>query len=539
MEQRARRVPGAPEVLLGGAGTPTRSRLAKRPVLSGALAALALTAGLSVLLMPLRPQLNAAISALVLVVPVVVGVSIGGFGAGLFAAGVCFVVYDFVFLPPYYTLYVRKGSDWVALGVYAAVTLIVARVVAAANSARSDSQRRAAEVRRLFDVSELLVRELPPSALLEAIVSSVRSAFDLEGVSLLLPVEGRLQLVASAGEPLPAEEAAHLSTGSAQPVPLRPSSLRPSSLLGLLPQGSSPSRTTPGANGPGGPFWQTVALVAGSNAVGLLAVRGASGGREGQELLRAFANHLALALERASLQEEALRARLLGEVDRLRRSLVGAVSHDLRTPLATIKLSASTLLESGALLSPGDLKELASLVDVQADRLDRLVSNLLDMTRIQAGALELRRQPSALAELFEEALAVLGRSGQSGEVTYEAPADLALVDVDPVLVRQALANLVDNALRYSPEGEPVRVVARPAEGQKVEVSVSDKGPGVPEEERARIFQMFERREAGGRGGLGLAIVQAFVEAHGERIWVSQAEGGGARFAFTLPVVREP
>ena len=520
----------------------------KRPAVAGALAALALTAVLTAVLMPLRPQLNGATSALVLVVPVVVGVSIGGFGVGLLAAGVCFLVYDFAFLAPYYTFYVRRDADWVALGVYAAVAPIVARVVAAARSARAESQRRAADVRRLFDVSELLVRELPASQLLESIVSSVRSAFDLEGVSLLLPVDGHLQPVASAGEPLPPEEAAHLSAGGAEPVSLRPVPHKPAPprralLRPAAPEPASKERsldepffapTLPERDG----SWQAVALVAGSNAVGLLAVRGASGGREEQELLRAFANHLALALERATLREEALRARLLGEVDLLRRSLVGAVSHDLRTPLATIKLSASTLLESGPSLTPGDVKELASLVDAQADRLDRLVSNLLDMTRIQAGALELRKQPCAVADLVDEALAVLGRSGQSGEVAWQAPADLALVDVDPVLVRQALANLLDNAFRYSPAGATVTVAARQVAGRKVEVSVSDKGPGVPEEERTRIFQMFERREAGGRGGLGLAITQAFVEAHGERIWVGPADGGGARFAFTLPVARE-
>ncbi len=535
----------------------------KRPAVAGVLAALALTAVLTAVLLPLRPQLSGAPSALVLVVPVVVGVSIGGFGVGLLAAGACFLVYDFAFLPPYYTLYVRRDADWVALGVYAAVALIVARVVAAARSARAESQRRAADVRRLFDVSELLVRELPASLLLESIVSSVRSAFDLEGVALLLPVDGHLQPVASAGEPLPPEEAAHLSAGGAEPVSLRPVPRRPASLRPAprrpFPRRPFPRRPFPRRPGPGRPSpterildepfhartlpgrdgsWQAVALVAGSNAVGLLAVRGASGARDEQELLRAFANHLALALERATLREEALRARLLGEVDLLRRSLVGAVSHDLRTPLATIKLSASTLLESGSSLTPGDVKELASLVDAQADRLDRLVSNLLDMTRIQAGALELRRQPCAVADLVDEALAVLGRSGQNGEVSWQAPADLALVDVDAVLVRQALANLVDNAFRYSPDGATVTVAAREVAGQKVEVSVSDKGPGVPEEERTRIFQMFERREAGGRGGLGLAITQAFIEAHGERIWVGPADGGGARFAFTLPIARE-
>ena len=491
----------------------------RRRALLGVLTALTMAAVLGAALLPVRSHLDAATTALVLVVPVVGGVSIGGFGAGLAAATLCFLAYDFFFLRPYYTFDVARGSDWVALAVYAAVTVIVARVVAAANSARSESQRRAADVRRLFDVSELLVRELPGPELLGTIVKSVRSEFGLEGVSLLLPVDGRLQLVASAGAPLAPEELAHLAAGGAPPVSLGPS--RPA-------RAGAPKAPHPG--------YQVVALAATGRAVGLLAVRGARAGREDQELLRAFANHLALALERATLREEALRARLLGEVDRVRRSLVGAVSHDLRTPLATIKLSASTLLESGSSLAPGEVKELVELVDAQADRLDRLVCNLLDMTRIQSGTLELRRQPCAVIDLVEEALAVLGRSGQSGEVSWQVPAELPLVDVDPVLVRQVLANLLDNAFRYSPAGEAVRVGARPGPGGKVELSVSDRGPGVPEEERAHLFEMFERREAGGRGGLGLAIARAFLEAHGERIWLGA--GGGAQFVFTLPSVPE-
>ena len=231
---------------------------------------------------------------------------------------------------------------------------------------------------------------------------------------------------------------------------------------------------------------------------------------------------------------------MLEEIDTLRRALVGAVSHDLRTPLATIKLSASALVDSGSSLSPDDIKELAELVDAQADRLDRLVSNLLDMTRIQSGALELRRQPAAVGDLVDEALAVLGRSDRSAQVFWTAPDDLPLVDVDHVLVRQVLANLLDNALRHSPPRSLVTVSAVPAGGGKVEVRVSDSGPGIPPEERDRIFQVFNRREAGGRGGLGLAIVQAFLEAHGERIWVEDAHrdhgAKGASFVFTLPRV---
>ena len=138
-------------------------------------------------MVPLRDHINVATPALVLVVPVVAGVTVGGFVAGLVATGACFLIYDFVFLPPYYTLYVDRAEDWVALGVYVVVMVLVSRVVAAANLAKAESELRAAEIRRLFDLSEMLVRELPAPKLLDTIVSSVKSGFNLEGVSLLLP----------------------------------------------------------------------------------------------------------------------------------------------------------------------------------------------------------------------------------------------------------------------------------------------------------------------------------------------------------------
>lgn len=481
-------------------------------------------------MLPLRAHLSPATTALVLVVPVVVAVSVGGFVAGIFATALCFLSYDFLFLPPYYTLLVARGEDWVALGVYGVVMVLVSRLVSVANAAEERSQGREREMRRLFDVSELLVRDLPQGELLDAIVGSVRGAFDLDGVSLLLPEGGHLRVVASSGTAFP-------DLHSSEPMPL------------TLSAGAG--RTPAPGN------YHAVALVASGRPIGLLEVTGGRGTDDERERLRVFANHLAVALERSQLREEALRARLLEEAETLRRSLVGAVSHDLRTPLATIKVSASALLDSAGSLLPADVKELAELMDAQADRLDRLVSNILDMTRIQAGALELRRKPVAVHELVDEAIAVLGGSARPADLRWRASRDLPLVDVDPMLARQVFANLLDNAFRHSPPGSPVIVLARVVPGDsgfpgvapdhravsvdgpagpiglRVEVRVRDGGPGVPEQDRARVFRMFERREAGGRGGLGLAIVQAFLDAHGQSVWVE--DGPGGRFAFTLPV----
>jgi len=480
-----------------------------RQALTGSLAALVLVVVLGAAMLPLRSHLNVATSALILVVPVVVGAALGGFTAGIVGTTLGFFVYDYVFVPPYYTLSVGAAQNWAALGVFVVVTVVISQVVVRLNVARADARIRAAEVRRLFDLSELFVRGSSFPDLLVTIVTAVRQAFDLEGAALLLPIDGNLELVASVGSPLSETELSQLSASQGVPVSLE----------------------TGGEKGHG---VRAVALVASGQGIGLLALRGLGGSSGDRELFRAFTNHLALALERAQLQEQAVRAELLEEVDRLRGSLVGAVSHDLRTPLATIKVSASTLLDPEAPVTEADEQKLLGLIDAQVDRLDRLVSNLLDMTRIQSGSLELRRQPVAMAELVDEALSVLGRSADPKRVTWQAPPDLPPVDVDHVLIRQVLANLIDNATRYAPGATQVTVSARCRGDGLVEVAVSDCGPGVPADERASIFQMFNRREAGGRGGLGLAIARAFVEAHGQRIWVDDGAAPGARFVFTLP-----
>jgi two-component system sensor histidine kinase KdpD len=315
--------------------------------------------------------------------------------------------------------------------------------------------------------------------------------------------------VASTGEPLSDDELGRLEPDSGLPVSLS------TALLGR-------------------DRLRAVALAVSGRPVGLLAVRGLPIASADRELLRTFVNHLALALERTQLREQAVRAELLEEVDRLRRSLVSAVSHDLRTPLATIKLSASNLIDPHVSFSRQDSRELLGLIDLQADRLDRLVTNLLDMTRIQAGALDVRRQPVPVGDLVSEALASLGPSVGPGRIRWMAPTDLPPVEVDHVLICQVLANLIDNAARHGPEDTDITVTAALNGHHQVRVAVTDRGPGVAPDERSSIFQLFNRREAGGRAGIGLAIAKAFVEAHGERIWIEAGAGPGARFVFSLP-----
>jgi len=479
----------------------------------GSVAAVVVMAPLVAVMVPLRSHLSIATSGLVLVVPVVTGVVVGGFAAGVFGVAAGFLVYDLVFIPPYFTLSVGVTENWVALVVYVAVMLLVASVVARLETARAEAHHREEAVRRLFELTDLLIEDRPLSEILELVVSTVHSAFALRSVALVLPVGSRLDVVASAGEPLSESELLRVA-----PEPGVPASLG----------GSTATRRAQD---------QTVALIATGRPIGLLHIWGGDLSRHDQDLMHTFANHMALALERAQLREQALRTELLEEVDRLQRALVGAVSHDLRTPLATIKASASTLRSADADVATADREELLELIDNQTDRLDRLVTNLLDLSRVQAGALELRNQPIALGDLVADAVRGLGYRADATEITVTMEDDLPLVDVDHLLISQVLANLLDNAIRYAPPHTAITVSACLGDDGLVQLAVEDRGPGVPRTERTNVFRMFNRSGTSGGTGVGLSIAKAFVEAHGQEIWVEDGPDGGARFCFTMPAAR--
>ncbi len=481
-----------------------------RRTLGGVLVAVAGTAALSGLMVPARHHLSIATPALVLVVPVVAGVAVGGLAAGVVAVAAGFLAYDLLFVPPYGSLTVGAGENWVALGVYAVVMLVVARVVVFLQRARAEARRNEEATQRLYALSDLLIGDKPGTELLQQIVDTVHQAFRPRWVAALLPENGSLAVAATAGEPLTEAELAELT-----PVPGRPASLRPDREDGGTVR---------------------IVLTARERPEGLVAVAGAPLAPHDQALLRTYANQAALALERSRLRQQALRGELLEEVDRLRDALMGAVSHDLRTPLASVKTAVTTLRRSSPSLGEADRDELLELIETQSDVLDRLVANLLDMTRIQSGALEVRPEISPVADVVEGALRAT--AVPPAAVVATLPPDLPPVEVDQVLMEQVLANLIDNAARHSPDGRPVELTAAAA-GGTVELAVSDHGPGVPPAERERVFQMFNRVSGGGRAGLGLAIAKAFVEAHGETIRVEDAPGGGARFVVTMPPARLP
>jgi two-component system sensor histidine kinase KdpD len=237
------------------------------------------------------------------------------------------------------------------------------------------------------------------------------------------------------------------------------------------------------------------------------------------------------------LAEEAQQAHVQAETERTRNAILSSVSHDLRTPLATITGAASSLLQEGSqAVDPADRLELAKAIYDEANRLDRLLKNLLDITRLEAGAVQLKREWHPLDEVVGAALARLERRLRDHKVEAKLPPNLPLVRIDGVLIEQVLINLLENAVRYAPAGTVIDVGASASEAV-LTVEVADRGAELPPGEEHRVFEKFYRVETDREGGvgLGLTICRGIIAAHGGQIWANNRPGGGAVFRFTLPL----
>jgi two-component system sensor histidine kinase KdpD len=253
-------------------------------------------------------------------------------------------------------------------------------------------------------------------------------------------------------------------------------------------------------------------------------------------LLEAFAGLAALAIERVHLAETARNAQLLEATEKLQTALLNSISHDLRTPLVSVTGALSTLAD-GEKLDEKSRRELIEMAHEEAKRLNRLVGNLLDMTRIEAGALRLQRQPCDVQDVIGSALEEISDRLSGRDVKVDAPDDLPLVPLDAALIVHVLVNLLDNALKYSPAGSPIELRARVADSNVV-IEVSDHGIGIPPDELERVFDKFYRvNHPGSIGGtgLGLSICKGIVEAHGGTIRAESRPGGGATFIVSLPL----
>jgi two-component system sensor histidine kinase KdpD len=503
----------------GDPSAASRAPAPRSPLASYAWSVLAVAAATGVA-WPMFGRFHASDLALIYLLATIVVATRFGRGPSVLATALGVAVFDFCFVPPYFSMAVRDDPYLLTFAVMLVVGLIVStlatRAREQAEAARSHAQWTA--------ILHALSHELAQARDVEAIVASAAHHVEAAlggSVAVLLPqADGGLQPSPAAGALQLDEterEAARRAFDHAAPVTRHTAPHRGTEAIYL------PLRTA-------------------SRALGVLAFHPSADNPvitpSRRQMLEALAQQLAGALERALLAEEAKQTELRARTEELRNSLLSSVSHDLRTPLAAIMGSATTLLEGGAPLMPQQA-DLARTVYEEAERLNRLVTNLLAMTRV-AGGLEPRKEWVPLEEIVGSALERLGPRLEGRALESRIPDDLPLVPVDPVLIEQVLVNLVENAVRYTPAGTPVSISAQ-REGDQVRVEVLDHGAGLAPGIERRVFETFFRGPGvpSGGSGLGLAICRGIVVAHGGTITAANHPGGGACFRFTLPIEGQP
>jgi two-component system sensor histidine kinase KdpD len=450
----------------------------------GAVGASALVAAATAIGRLLAVDLTAA--ALLLLVAVMIA-TLRDRVAGGVAIVLSFLSLNYFFTAPRDSFNVDKGDDLVALFAFAAASGVLGWTVSRLDALRHMSERREREAQIRLDLTTRLLSGEEPESVIGGVADALVNLFSLAACTVR--VGDVVTTARGCGEP-----------GSHTPA--TPLAVR----VGPL----------------------AVDVVAGDHALT----------RADRSLLEALVAGLATAIDRLRLESEARDARVAAQVGRTRSGFLSAVTHNLRTPLASIKAAASTLRSPNARLADTDRAELLDTIYDETDRLERLVTNILELSRIRAGALEVHRQPAALADLAQAAVRRLRPLARAHRVRLDIGRDVPDVDVDIEMMEQVLGNLLENALRYAPPGSEIRVSAA-CKPDGVEVRVADHGPGVPAEERERIFEEFARVDARPDAtgtGLGLAIVHSLVSAHEGRVWCEETEGGGATFAFTLPAV---
>ena len=441
-----------------------------------------------------------------------------GYAPSLLAAVLSVLCFDFFFIPPIFTFAVRDLSHVVTFAVMFMVALVISGLTQRVRAQAEASGQREQRTASLYALS----RELAATKHVEDIARiAARHLFDALGLdaALLVPNASRSALTA-------------LPTGRhALEIDDKERSVADWVWEHERPAGLS-TGTLPTARG------MYLALRASRGKVGVLGVRPEDAARFSSpgthQHVAAFANQIASAIERMELASEAQWAQVQMETEQMRSSLLSSVSHDLRTPLAVMTGAASTLLEDT--IDAATRRELTESILQEAQRLNRLVRNLLDMTRLEAGALRVKKEWQPLEEVVGSALNRMEDALAGRNVTTKLGQDLPQVPLDAVLIEQVLVNLLENALKYTPAGSPIELRARTRPGT-VEVTVADRGPGVPPAEQPRIFDKFYRIGGApvGGAGLGLAICRGIVMAHGGRLLVENRQGGGAEFKFQLPI----
>jgi len=505
----------------------------------GYLCAIALTALVTGAVALIRVVADVGNASMLYLLAVMASAVLFGRGPAILASVASFLAFNFFFIEPHYTLSVTSNDEVVALLLLLIAGIITGQLTALLRQRAREAQAREREAVVLYDVVRLMADPELERAL-TAVAERIRTELELSAAVIVFGKESPIRVQAD--------------TGDSEAIALAREAVGPAEMV--LGGGQAPTATQRGQPGrwirvvP--PTARTVARLRSDRVrsvpvnlkgqpVGSIILVPAPGARNfgpaDDRLLSAVAHQLGLALERLSLQREATEAEVLRMTDELRKALLNAVSHDLRTPLSSIMASAGSLRQRDVSWTEDQRGEFAEAIETEAQRLNRLVGNLLDLSRIEAGSIRPEKAWYDLGSLINEVAGRLRTVTAGHKLVIDVPDGLPPVRFDYVEIDQVISNLIENAVNYTPSGTEISVSAQTA-GDEVHVEVADRGPGIPEAAIPRLFDAFYRASDSGwakGSGLGLAVAKGLVEAHGGYIRFENREGGGARFVFTLPL----
>jgi len=512
-------------------------------VLAAYLAACCSIAAASFLIGLILSHANIVNLSMLYLVPVLGLAIVFGRGPAVFASILAFFTYNWFFIQPLHTFNIYNPAEWLALMLFLLVAIVCSELATNLKRRTEEAEHREQEARWLHELSEQLST---PSLMQEEGLSDVAGwltkHLNLGAAGVSVASSGiREDLEGQAGEP------------KAHSYLMRAPRESPASRQVLTTRNASPGvlprprwiRLNRGLPKPQGDPWEvyTVPLTTVNERVGTLRLVQAVGAAlftaQQDQLLLSAATQIAQAVERARLQSSATEAAALRRADELKTALLDSVSHDLRTPLAGIKAAAGSLRQKDVQWAEADRDGFAASIEQEADRLDRLVGHLLDLSRIESGSLQPEREWHVLSALVDDVVERLKPLLVGRPLTVDVPAELPPVPLDYVQISEVLTNLLENAAKYTSSDSHIAIAAW-MENNAVTVRITDAGPGIPAEVLPRVFDKFYRVEsAPGRrsrgSGLGLAVARGLVEAHGGHIWAESVMGQGTSFLFSLPL----
>ncbi|MRR51732.1 MAG: sensor histidine kinase KdpD [Rhodocyclaceae bacterium] len=486
--------------------------------LSGYLASLTLVVAATLLSVLVRPVLEPANMVMIYLLVVVVAALRLGRKPAILTAFLGVLAFDFFFVPPHLTFAVADTQYLITFVALFAVGIIISSLVSKARERAEAVRDREAQTNSLYHLSRDLAATADIETLLEAVLKNLGESLNA-GAAVILP-EGERMKVAAASKGL---------HPSVKELAVADWAFRNRKEAGR------------GTETLGSAEFLHLPLQASGNLLGVLGIKLGNEAdyrsRQTRRLLDAFASQTAMALERIQLSRQAEQSQILHARENLERALLNSISHDLRTPLVAITGALDTLRERVHTLADQARLELLDTAWEEAERLNRFVGNLLDMTKLEAGAVKLHRELCDAEDLVGCALAAMERRLGDRKIELHVPSTLPPVRLDMTLMSQVLVNLLDNAMKYTPSESPIEIAAR-ADGGRLVIEVADRGPGIPERDLKRVFDKFYRLpvpEGAGGTGLGLSICKGIVEAHGGTIRAENRPGGGLKIIISLPL----